>query len=81
MTQNTTTFIQKINDDRRQQCLPPCDITINNNKASHGALRDVAHTLYKGVLYCQNTIRFNGARRDATALRAITKSAAFPTPK
>ena len=68
-----------INTDSRQQYLPPSD-TANNIKTAHGALRDVAYRLNYGVLYCQNTIRFQGARGKVISFRAIRKSTGFRAP-
>ena len=43
----------------------------NQNKTANGVLRDVIHTLYRGVLYFHSVTRFDGARANVPS---------FPVP-
>ena len=48
-----------------------CTMMQNNHKVSNCFVRDAAHRLYQGVLYCRNIIRFLGARGNIMLFRPL----------
>ena len=46
-------------------------ITQNSHKVANGALRDAAHRLYQGVLYCRKVIRFLGTHGIVILFRPL----------
>ena len=41
------------------------------NKTENGALHDVVHGFYQGVIYCQTFTRFNGTRVNVVSFTPI----------
>ena len=59
-----------------------CDhaVCASSAKTAYSAVRNAAHSLYRGVLYFQNATRFHGTRINVTARTDTTKVRPFIAP-